>query len=179
MASSVNNIKANSGECKAFWTRVIHSPALFSSLLFWLLSFHFLSLMLVLFVYLLYLFLLHLFVHCLFFLLETGGGWYFLIQISERANKDSGKLHMFREYSYLSSNESCLFKKEFWLPPDWVVNKNCNKAPWLFTNNCYSHFITPGVFPSCSCRWLFPPWAAQQEERVKITLSKYPCHSVI
>lgn len=112
------------------------------------------------FVYLLYFFLLNLLVLCFFFLLETGGGWYFLIQISGRANKDSGKLHMLREHSYLSSNESCLFKKEFRLLPDWVVNKNYNKSLWLFTNNCYSHFITRGVFPSCSCRWLFPPWAA-------------------
>lgn len=93
--------------------------------------------------------------------------------------KTAAKLHIFREYSYLSSNENCLLKKEFRMLPDWVVNKNYNKALWLFTNNCYSHITTPGVLPSCSCRWLFPPWAAQQEERVKLTLPNYPCLSAI
>lgn len=138
--------------------------------------------MLVLFVYLLSFFLLSLFFLCIFFLLEAGGGWCALIKISEKANKDSGNLHMRREYSYFSSNESCLLKKnnlECYLTECWIkiITKHCGCSqktviPNLSHQESFQVAPVDGYFPpelhnkKRGLNWLCPSILAFQQYKV-------------
>lgn len=111
-----------------------------------------------------------------------------LLDVSERANKDSGKLHMLRECSYLSSNKSYLVKKklECYLTEWWIriITRHCGCSqttaiPILSHWESFQVAPADGYFPpelhnnnKRGLNWLCPGILAFQQYKVWKRLGK-------